>query len=207
MPPKDIKPYDLWEQITALPRPHRVVPFPRFNEDGESLGDIAMVVLTQEEVTAANISAEKYVRKTFKDNVGEIPMVNEKSEGYANLFSSRASTEILFRACRKVDDVEKAFFPSREAIGQRLTTDEVAVLMNHYMRVQSELGPIVSNMSQEEMDAWVEMLAEGGNAYPLDLLSSVQLTTLLVYMASQLHASRKANSSPGTQPENGITTV
>ena len=45
-PPPNIQPQDLWDQITTMPRPYRIAPFPRKNAKGEPIGEIAFVVLT-----------------------------------------------------------------------------------------------------------------------------------------------------------------
>lgn len=198
-PPKDVDPTDLWAQITTLPRAHRVVPFPRNGPDGLPLGSAAVVVLEGDEVQLANINAEKHARDAYKKIVGELPKRDEAGEAFSKAFNSRATREILFRACKKshecspdargvctTDHAKLApFFPTLEAVG-KLTNDEQAVLMRHYMQTQAEVGPIVSSMSQVEMDAWVEMLAKGGSAAPLALLSSDQASALMMFMASRL---------------------
>ena len=198
-PPKDIDPTDLWAQITTLPRAHRVAPFPRNGPDGLPVGTVAIVVLEGDEVQLSNINAEKHARAEYKRIVGEMPKRDEAGDAFSKAFNARATREILFRACKKshecspdergvctTDHAKLApFFPTLEAVG-KLTTDEQAVLMRHYMRTQAEVGPIVSNMSQAGMDAWVEQLAKGGSAAPLALLSSDQASALMMYMASRL---------------------
>ena len=214
-PPNNVDPGDLWAQITTLPRAHRVVPFPRSGKDGLPIGNVALCVLDGDEVSLANINAEKHVREQYKKLVGEIPKADEVNDSFRTVFNGRATREILFRSCKKADqcmpdergvcmtghDKLSAFFPTMEAIG-KLTTDEQAVLMRHYMHTQAEVGPIVANMSQGEMDAWIEMLGKGGSRDPLGLLSSDQASELLMYMASRLCSSPMDNSSAGTPQEN-----
>lgn len=204
MPPKDIKPSDLWSQITALPKPHRIVDFPRKGPDGTPIAQLAMVVLTQEEEQLANLDTSKFLRKLLKDNHGQIPAPHEQDFAFKNLHELQAAIEILYRACRDAEDITKKFFPTKQAIGQHLTTDEVAILLRHYARTQAEIGPITSQMSQEEMDAWIDVLATGGTEYPLDYLSSAPATGFLMYMASQLYNLRKDRSSPTAPPEDII---
>lgn len=199
MPPSDISAADLWAQITAMPRPHRVVPFPRNGADGKPMGEIAMMVLTQEESMLATTATDTYVRKLMKDN-NSLPGKDEASGGYATLYENRASLQILFRASKRADDLTKPFFPTVDTIGAKLTTDEIGVLMMHYLRVQSELGPISGEMNQETVDAWIERLAVGGSAFPLGFLSLGAQSTLMISMASRLWASRTASASPGSQP-------
>lgn len=214
MPSKRIDPVDVWAQITTLPRAHRVVPFPRNGTDGLPIGQVAIAVLDGDDVMLANINAEKHAREQYKKIVGELPKTDEVNEAYSKAFNGRATREILFRACKKAHECEpdargvclvhhdklSGFFPSLEAIG-KLSTDEQGVMMRHYMQTQAEVGPIVANMSQVEMDAWIEMLGKGGSTAPLALLSLDQASALLMYMASRLSGSPTDTSSPGTQQE------
>jgi len=193
MPPKDAQPSELWLQITAMPRPHRVVPFPRKG----IVAEIAMVVLTGDESMAAKASTERHVRKLLREDP-KVATKGESGQGYLDLCEQRDSQELLFRACKQPGDLSRSFFPTIESIGANLTTDEIAVLVLHYRRTMAELGPIVSEMSQEECDAWIEMLAKGGSLDPFDLLSLGQQSRLMRYMAVQCWASRTGNSSPGT---------
>lgn len=211
MPPKNIDPTDLWSQITTLPRAHRVVPFPRMNADGVPIGNVAIVVLDGDDVTLANINAEKAAREQYKRIVGELPKNDEVNEAYSKAFNARASRELIYRSCKKANDCQPDYrgvcivdherlspmFPTLEAIG-KLSTDETAVLIRHYMQTQAEVGPIVANMSKDEMNAWIEVLGKGGSSAPLALLSSDQANALVMHMACQLCDSQTANNSHGT---------
>lgn len=213
-PPKDEDASDLWAKITTLPRAHKVVDFPRNDADGSSIGRVAIVVLTGDEVHLANLNAEKFIRKAYKDTMGEVPKVDEMSGSFKSMYNSRAAREILFRSCKKADHCEpghdgvcivdhdkmNAFFPTQEAIG-KLTTDEAAVLMGQYLQTQSALGPIVKLMSQAEMDNWLEMLARGGSVDPLVFLSSEDVIRLLMHSASLLYPSPMDSSSHGTRQD------
>lgn len=192
MPADNITPRDLWQQLTAMPRAHRMIDFPRKGPDGNPVGELAMWVLLQEEVISATGDAEKRVQRMLKDAGGK--------EGYDSLMELWLSCELLFRCCRKPEDISKKLFPTVEDIAKHLTTDEIGVLVFNYRTVQSELGPIVSEMSQEEMDAWIEKLAKGGALFPFDLLSTGMRNRLMIYMASRLYPSPTDSSSPGTPP-------
>lgn len=219
-PPANIDPVDLWAQITTLPRAHRVVPFPRNNRDGLPIGRVAITVLQGDEVTLSNFHAEKFAREQSKKIIGEIPKSNELNESYAECFRSRASREILFRSCKKAHDCEPdergvclvdhdkltAFFPTVESIGKQLSNDEIAVLVNHYLQTQAEVGPLISLMTQHEFEAYIEVLAEGGSTDPLVFLSWAQRNALLMYTASQLYDLRTANCSPSTPHESDTST-
>ncbi len=75
------------------------------------------------------------------------------------------------------------------------------MLFNHYLTVQLELGPVVSTMSDEEVNAWITRIGEGGSAFPFDLLSSEIQKILVLTMAKRLVHLTKERSSVGSQPE------
>lgn len=205
MPPSEetITSDELWTQIASATRPHRLVPFPRKGEDGKPIGHLAMFVLSQEESEKAIASAEAWVRKILKEQKS-LPGAGEPRTGYEELLDSRKSVELLFRACYQPEKLDKKFFPAMESIAQKLTMDEVAILILNYRRVQMELGPVDSEMGPEERDAWIEKLAKGGSSFPLDYLSMGALTQLITYMASRLWTSQTPNSTPGSQPDASI---
>lgn len=176
-----------------------VVDFPRKGDDGQPLGQLRIRVLTQEEQMASASAAEKLTKEMLKEG--------KKDElGYERLFSDALCVELLFRACRDVNDTSRTAFPSTKSIRSALTTDECSMLFQHYLTVSVELGPTVLTMSDDEFDHWVDRLAEGGSAFPFGLLSSELQTILPVYMARQLK-SLKGNSSAGLQLEEHILTA
>ncbi|MDB4992746.1 MAG: hypothetical protein JWM74_178 [Myxococcaceae bacterium] len=198
-PPEDQVPaVDLWMQLCSMERPHRLVPFPRKGPAGEDI-EVAMFVLVQDEGVAAKASAERYARKILKEDAKAAARA-ESGQGYDDIMEMRSSVELLFRSCKHADDLKRPFFPTVEAISKALTTDEIAVLVLHYRRVQMELGPIVNELSEQEMDAWVEALAKGGAMFPFDTLSLGTWSLLFRRMASQLYSSRTASGSPGSPP-------
>ena len=198
--PADVTPSELWLSITEAPRPHDLVDFPRRALDGRAVAQIAMVVLTSQETQTATLATEKWVRKAMKD-ASSLPGRDERSEGYPTLFENRASVEILFRCCKRADDISRPFFPAPDAIASKLSPDETAVLMKEYSMVRMRKGPIVAHMTDDEFNAWVEMLSKGGSLYPLAVLSSGLTAELLQRMAVELTSLRMASSSPGTQSE------
>lgn len=202
MPPSDeiLTSDQLWAQIMAMPRPHRVVDFPRKGPDGQPMGRLAMFVLTQEENERAIASAEAFVRRILKDQKS-MPTSGEPRTSYEDMIESRRALEVLFRSCKQPENLEKGFFPAVESIAARLTVDEVAVLVLNYNRVKSELGPVDSEMGPEERDAWIEKLAKGGSMFPFDSLSMGAQSALILYMANRLWSSRTDSSTPGSPPD------
>lgn len=202
-PPTDISPSDMWIALSAIPRPYRVVPMPR-NIPGTDtpVGDVAIWPLTQEEHNASNANAELEAKRLFKDT----PKTEERGIGYQNMFANEVAVQQLWRACRDANDVTKPAFPSPSMLRHALTSDEVGVLYNHFLTTQVEVGPIVSHMSDDEFEAWVKRIAEGGSAFPFDLLSWDLRTTLVTSMASQLVSYWTATSSAGSQQGEPLST-
>ncbi len=194
-PPADIPPGDLFLQITAMPRPNRLVPFPRKKEDGTPVCEVSMWVMTQHEKMSASAATEKWTREQLKDSLAKS---NEARRGYDDLYSNRACVEILFRCCRHPADLTKPFFRTQKDIGEHLTQDEVAVLFNAYMRLEHELGPIVTELTDAEMEMWLLSLATGGATVPLDSLSWGARTQLMSFLARRALNSSTDTSSPST---------
>ena len=197
-PPTNLSAADLWTAITVRPRPNRLVEFPRRDPvTNESIGNVAMWVLTPNEHAQASAAAEKYT----KTMLGETSP-DHRSLSYPTVYDNAASVEILARCCRAESDLTRTAFPSPQAIREVLTTDEVAVLISAYLQFRAEVGPIVSDMTELEMEAWISRLEEGGRVVaPFFTLSPAQKLDLFQFMANRLRTVRMGNSSPGTHPD------
>lgn len=187
---------DLWLALMQVPRPTRLVPFPRsLPGTREAVGEVAIQPLTQGESIESNAAADDYVKSLFKD-----PQKREEVNlGYNHSFGNELAIQHLWRACRNPKDLKKPAFPSPKVMRMYLTEDELGVLYNHYLTVKSEVGPITATMSDEEYEAIVRRLSEGGNADPFDSLSWDQQRILVVSMASQLASYWTDTSSAGSQ--------
>lgn len=189
-PSKNIEPSQLWLKLSSLERPFKLIDFPRHDEGGNPVGQLAMRVLTQEEQMSCTAAAEDFCKKHLKDG--------KKDElGYERMFSDAVCVEVLFRACRDADDPNRLAFPAPSSLREKLTTEECAKLFEHYLTIQVELGPLVITMSDDEMESWITRLAEGGSAFPFDLLSSDLQRVVLLHMAYQLRSSQTDNISAG----------
>jgi hypothetical protein len=191
-PPKNLTGAELFAALTQAPRPFRIVDFPRKDPiTGEPLGRVALWVLTQVERISAAAAAEKRVR----DLLGT---AGDYSQGAADVYENAAAAEILALACRDADDVTKPLFPSAMHVRSVLTVDEVAVLLRMYAEAQTELGPIVSEMSEADVERWIAKLMEAGTAVPLASLVPGALATLALCLARRCSRSPMGSSSPGT---------
>lgn len=198
LPPKDIPAGELWVAMTEMPRPKQIVPFPRKGADGKPVGEVAIVVLRQDEQLRATIAAEQLVR-------AELPNAKqEDSLGYGIAFNNAASIEQLYRACRDPNDLDRLIFPNPKEMRRVMSVDEVGALYSSYLRVRAEIGPNPAELSKESAEAWLDKLIEGGNETdPLEWASQDLLRLLLRCSVDRIRSSRGAPSSAGTPLESG----
>lgn len=199
-PPTDISASELWSALTKIPRPWKVVDFPRVDPmTKEPVGQLAIWVLTQEEQIAASAEADRVAKQLLKDPQRQ----GEANIGYENIYNNEATVQVLYRACRDVKDVKRPAFPSASVLRKQFSVDEISALAVLYLQVQGSIGPIVATMSVEEEKAWIGRLAEAGNVFPTSLLSPREQERLLLSMALQLVSFWTATPSPGSAPDSG----
>jgi len=200
---------DLWEQLCAMPRPHKVVDFPRKKPDGEPVGQIAMWVLTQAEQEEAIASADRRARSLIRaaDEKGVVAKEGEVNLGFKDLYTNAVADEILYRACRKVGKLTEAFFPMAAAMRTKLTVDEVGLLMTTYWTVQDELGPLSSRMTIEETNAYLERLRKSGERHFLDSVTADGARDLVFTLVCRPSLLSTPTSSPGPQPDAGTSST
>ncbi len=180
-PPDNVEATDLLSRLESLPRPVKVVDFPRRMPNGDPIGKVALWVLKQGEITMAQTQAEKMVQRLMKEKIQR----DQASRGYDDAYQNALAAEMLALACRNADNVMLPLFPrGADDVNARLTSDECTVLFEAYATWQAESGPIVGFMTTEEMDLWIARLREGGNQSQLSFLSREALTALLLYSAS-----------------------
>lgn len=204
-PPSKVEPSALFARLVGADRPSVIVPFPRKGGDGEPVGQIALVPLVEAEVMACRSAAEQYASMMLdkpEDKGGKVP---RDSIGYRDVYVNELYVECLARACR--DPVSKdgvlvasnvPTFPSPQHMRQWLFPDEITVLFERYAIWQSESGPIVSQMSEPELDAWIKVLAEGASRVPLAALSSAGQRDLILHLVSRLRTCKTDTSSAGS---------
>jgi hypothetical protein len=205
MPPKDITPIDLFERLTAMPRPHEMVDFPRKDADGVAIGRVAMWPLREQEILQAQAAATLFTRKILADDDTK---KSGDDHGYLELYNNAVSVEILQRACRRTKwDDEKSewvahlttpMFPKSSDLRERLLHDEIGVLFNDYMLVQRRLGPITHQLSKPECEAWIKRLQEGGERVGLPFFSWGALIDLVSFSVDRIASLEKALSSAGS---------
>lgn len=194
-PPDDVPPADLFLKLQEA-RPSDVIDFPRKTGDGKRVGTTRIQVLLSSAHDKARIQALIKLRKTQG-------LTKEDIEGPygATLLGDGTARELLAMACLTENPIAGSdgenpryaqVFRDAEAIGDNLTSDEVAVLFQAYLLIQAKYGPFEKTVqTEQELSEWIKRLTEGAAAFPLQQLSSVhwaELASLLAVRAYTLSA-------------------
>lgn len=205
-PPEDVPSSELAATLQTLPFPHKLVDYPRHIPGTDKpIGKIAIVPATMRDKINAQAAAHIFTEEVLKDPKKAEVTEDRTALGYVSVFKNAVSIELLFRTCRVHDKLAEPAFPGTRWMRKFLTDDEVGVLTAKWLRVQMEIGPIISLMTDAECDLWIEKLIEGGSSDPLGGLASDAKTDLIMRLAWHLRNSRTDSSSSGEQPESGST--
>jgi len=205
-PPARIDPSDLWGQLTTLPRPTKEIGYPRRHPvTGDWLeARVSVQVLTEAELMSARAAADTYAKSVLKD----AQKSGDANLGYQDIYRNALVVEVIVRACRAPGmPGNPPAFPNAELARKFVTSDEFAVLFQAYCDFQAESGPIISMMTNDEMEQWLERLAEGASQVPLAALSSDAKNLLLLHSASRLRALRTGSGSAGPPPSGSSTEI
>jgi len=203
-PPEDVSPSELWLKLSESPRPSEVVDFPRKGANREPIGKVRIQVLPNEEHDAARIRAQTKLRERAR-LLGHGNLTNEdmRAPGVAEVLGDMTAREVLAVACvaeKPFDEYAKPLrypriFPDAESIGATLSADELSVLFNLYVLVQNKYGPFEGNLSDDDQEAWIRRLEEGGETYPLASLPWPQLVALTSSLAVKVSSLYRILSS------------
>jgi hypothetical protein len=200
MPPEDQNPAELFKKLVDYPRPSKVVDFPRNDPvSGKPLSKVRLMWLTQEETAEARADALKAVRGLIDRK--ELKPGDVSLETLQGIETETAAKEILRKAVRFPNPIRGSkessptgvqypfvFHELSDFAEAQMSTDEIAVLYNQWEIFQHESGPIYTGpMGDEEVNAWVDRLAEGASEYPLSRISLPQLTALTSSLAQRVY--------------------
>lgn len=192
-PPDNVEAKELWLKLSEAPAPSEIVDFPRRGADGKPIRQIRIQVLSMAAHDEARMLAHQRLAKQ-----GIKPEDTNQSVLLQEVLGDAVAREILAMSCVTVkpihgddeDTVKPTYgrlFVDGESLRQLLTPDEVTVLFNSYLLVQEKWGPLETTVNgDEELNAWVERLAEGGSLVPLAATSSVSLAGLCLSLAQRV---------------------
>lgn len=168
----------LWRKLVEVPRPMKVVDFPRTDHKGERVGQIGIRVLSQSEQIAAFIEAYRFSRRLLKD-------AREGQIDYEAVFSASAQVEVLYRACRDPEKPQHQAFRMLAQI-RALGSDEIKALFEHYETALTELRPDLPRLDKASMMDWVRRLVADDSAASTALLNEDDKNALILAMARRI---------------------
>lgn len=193
-PPPNVSPDDLWQALTERPRPTCEFQFPGNDANGNPLPKAKLWILYEAELHACRANASKVA----KEMVGEAGRSGDI--GYEEIYRNEMASQMSALCVRAHDNPTFVVFPSPKAVRQRLTTDEVALIASAYNQFRIESGPMVSDMTPAELEAWLKALQEGASRVPLARLSGEALTDLVMFLVSKIKTLSTGTGSAGSPP-------
>jgi len=188
LPPKDVPASALFLKLMELPRPSEVIDFPRKGSDGKPIDRIRIQTLTSEDQDKARAMAHaEMLRRGFSaEDIG--------SYGIREVYSDAVAKELIAMSCLTAegadfgDGVPKYGRVFRDG-GQvsKLAADEILTLFNAWQLLQHKYGPI-EGLDQNEVDAWIKRLVEGGSGFPLLELALPDLVELTTSLAARIYS-------------------
>jgi hypothetical protein len=196
MPNPEIPKSQLFLDLQMLPRPHRIVDYPRkfpagHPKAGQTVGQVAIRPLTQEEQFNAAKNADKFAR----EHMGERPKNGEVTGSYFDVYNNSLAMWMVCYGCRDPKNLDYAIFPTPSILMKVLTQDELAVLFRLQLQVQADIGPIIANLTPAEIEVWISTLQEGADGSFLGFLSSDEVDRLTMYAVSELKRCREENQT------------
>ena len=199
MPPKDVPPSELWHALTQRPRPTTTIEFP--TKSGV-IGRTKIQVLTEAELHECRRDARVEANLLAPDS-------KPGDTAWEDIYRNELMVQLVCRACRAIEDPtgKVPTFPSPKAAKQILVSDEWAALFMAYSTFRAESGPMLSELTPIEMEAWIRVLQEGGSAAPLSRMNEDATRQLVLHLVSKLKTSSTVNGSPGSPQDDSSPTT
>lgn len=185
---------ELWIALSQLPRP--VSQAHTLRAKGVEVGTLVFHVLTSDELAKTYVQAHQATRNAFgpDDAKGTI--------AYEEYYLEQKALHLIAKACRQPNDPRFPVFPTATDVREHLTDDEAGVVLSAYNIFRRESGPMLSEITPEALDAWIEVLKEGASRLPLARCSGEALMDLVMSLVlRQSTVSSTATSSAGAPPD------
>lgn len=190
-------PSELWVKLTELPRP--LSDEYTFHARGVDVGTLRFWVLTSQELSSVRVEAARETKKLYGEDAVKGNLAYEEE------LEEQKALHLLQLACRQPTDPRFPTFIRAADVRAQLTDDEITVALTAYAQFRRASGPVISELTPDEMEAWIKVLAEGGSRFPLARASGEVLTDLTMYLVSKLHTFVTPTSSAGSLPDGSST--
>jgi hypothetical protein len=177
-PSKDGDPSDAWvRRIMEIPRPISTPHILRAR--GQEVGTVVFQVLSAQELLSSLVTAHQQTTSIIGDDA-------KGSVAYEEVYADQKALALIQLAVRQPDSPVFPVFPTVKSVRDNLTDDEAGVLLAAYNIFRRESGPILSEIGDGEMDAWIAVLREGKSRIVLSRLTSEALTDIVMYAVSKI---------------------
>lgn len=198
-PPKDQPPSELFRKLTEIPRPTTEIDFPVKGTDGKSIGRCKLWILKESELHVARAQADMAAREIMGQGA---PKGTETSWGYEDIYRNELAVQLVTMSCRTAEDPRRPVFWRAKDARQNCTTDELTVLANAYNEFRVQAGPLLTEMSPDDMEAWLKRLQEGAaSTSPLFSWDGAMLRQFIRFLISKIQTSSTDSGSAGS-PQN-----
>ncbi len=187
--PPDVRPGELLQLLIDRGRtPFSVIDFPRMDEHGQPIQKVMIRVLTVREENIARSRARIAAAHALKQKTAEqIP---------DEIIQNETITHMLAASCFDPENPEKPFFRHPDEADTFCTSDELGVLALEYALLRQRSGPRMAELSESEMELWIEGASEDAALLPFSALQHAKLVMLFAYAAKCLVALRQQLASP-----------
>lgn len=186
LPPTDVSASELLLKLIERPQPTAEVDYPAKSTNGTPLTKIRIGVLRGDQIEEATFRGKEAMKSRRRLTESELSTpYGEKMIGDA------VAKELLAMACfgpTPIHGTEESgpsyplLFRSANDVN-KLPPDEITALFGAYLLVQKKFGPYEREMTDDEVNAWIERLEVGASELPLSQLASHQLVDLCLYLA------------------------
>lgn len=199
-PPEGESAGEVWDALNALPRPVSA-PY-EVRAKGAVIGQVVFWVLTADELASSRNKAAVATREKLRGLDPEDTKAG--SPVYTEEYGDQRALHLLSLACRRADDPRFPAFPTAASVRQRMTDDEVSVVLLAYSAFRRQSGPVVVELSAEECEAWRRVLGsqQSGARIALATLSEEAKSDLVLHLVDKLAAlegARTAEAAPTPQ--------
>ena len=182
LPPEDVDPVDLFQQLAGRNPPTEVVPYPSDDTDQK----IRIMGLDTEDLEPLVIAARKKLKDEQKLSEADL-----ETKYWDIRLQDRTAREILSRAIRYVEPIKGSekteggveypyLFKAKAENVSKLPPREIGILWALWNLVQNRINPTESSMhSPDEVRAWVQVLSEGARPFAFFQLDLPQQEVLL----------------------------
>ena len=188
-PPAMARAGEIMQRLNSLGRPPTsTIDFPRYDSDGKAIQQVMVKVLTVREENVARSRARISAAIALKQKTHEaIP---------EEIIQNETITHMLAVACRDPENPEKPFFPyGPDEADTFCTSDELGTLALEYSMLRQRSGPRMSELTEDEMEAWIQGAAEDATLLPFSATAHAKLVMLFEYCAKSLVSLRRSSTS------------